>query len=178
VAHDPSASRTAGSRRAAVGDDHWLSRSYRDEPPPSRGARAMKRAARLGSPVVALACFLFFLRGIDRYTARCKQLCLDGAFRTAREDEAAGWTLYEGAWQWDAQQIVVALALAAAVLGLWSAVQHRWRRSVTASAVALALAAVWLAWVLQTPTPRDEVGRGGPPPEAVAAERAEARRSL
>jgi hypothetical protein len=154
-----------------VGEDHWLSRSYRDEPPPSRRARALRRAARLGSPVVALACFLFFLRGIDRYTARCKQLCLDGAFRTPREDEAAGWTFYEGAWQWDAQQVVVLLALAAAVLGVWSAVQHRWRRSVTASAIAVALAGAWLAWVLQTPTPRDEIGRGGPAVELVAPER-------
>jgi hypothetical protein len=137
-------------------EDHWLRQTYRDPPPGPLGARAARAALPMVASALAVALFLFFMRGLDRYSARCHQLCYDGPFRTRVDGQH--WTFYEGAWQWDAQQVVVGLAFAISLYGVWMAGRHRWRRAAGASALAGLLGAAWLAWVLESPTPRDAIG--------------------
>ncbi len=134
-------------------EDHWLRQRYRE--PPKRSP-LVRRGLPIAAAALAVTLFLFFMRGLDRYSARCHQLCYDGPFRT--RVDGRHWTLYEGSWQWDAQQVVVALAFAASLYGVWLAGRHRWRRAAGVSALAGLLGAAWLAWVLESPTPRDAIG--------------------
>jgi hypothetical protein len=140
----------------APSEDHWLRQTYRNPPPGPLRTRVARRALLMVASALAVALFLFFMRGLDRYSARCHQLCYDGPFRTRVDGQH--WTFYEGAWQWDAQQVVVGLAFAVSLYGVWMAGRHRRRRAAGASALAGLLGAAWLAWVLESPTPRDAIG--------------------
>ena len=91
---------------------------------------------------------LVLLNEQRRDSVRCDQDCY-GTYRTYEPGHP--WTNYTDAWQWDAQNVLMAIAFLASLGGVGFLLAQRRRRAELFTVISIVLTAVFIAWVQLSP---------------------------
>ena len=122
--------------------------SWRESDFRERDAKPRRRWTARVIGAWAFVSLLLLLNEQRRDSVRCEQECY-GEYRTYEPGHP--WTNYPGAWQWDAQNVLMSIAFLLAVAAVAFLLMERRRRAIGFTFASIAVSAVFLAWVQLSP---------------------------